>query len=141
MKPLLATAGEEASAFLSFSMRDKVLVASFKAAITRRLPSLILLEHPVRDLYDESWQSHCGKKIDRSTMIICLIGESTYLSKAVAWEISRGVSLGKPVIAVDLIDDSPPLPEVLKKNSIAPIHGSNDITFSYAAQLIEAAYS
>lgn len=141
MKSRPTVAGEAVSAFLSFSMRDEVLVASFKIAITGRIPSLVLLSHPIRELYDRNWQSHCGKKIDQSTMLICLIGNSTYRSTAVAWEISKGLSLGKPVIAVDLLDDAPPLPDILKKNSIAPIRGSNDIAFSHAAQIIQFAYS
>lgn len=122
-------------------MRDEALVASFKTVIKRRIPSLVLLDHPTRQLYDLDWQIHCRRKIDQSTILICLIGHSTYLSTAVDWEISLGISLGKPVIAVDLVDEDLPLPDILKMHSIAPIRGANDIAFSQAVQIIEFAYS
>ena len=141
MKPSNIASGGTASAFLSFSMQDEALVASFKATFKRRVPSLVLLEHPTRELYDRDWKIHCRRKIDQSTILICLIGHSTYLSTAVAWEVSTGMSLGKPVIAVELVDEPLPRPDILKKYSIAPIRGTNDSAFYQAAQIIEFAYS
>lgn len=141
MKPTRTVVAVAASAFLSFSTCDEALVSSFKETITRRVPSLILLEHPTQEIYDRDWQTHCNRKIDQSTVIICLIGHSTYLSTAVAWEISRGMSLGKPVIAVDLVDDAPAVPDILKEHSIEPIRGANDTAFSHAAQIIDFIHS
>ena len=49
------------------------------------------------------------------------MGASTHLSQAVAWEIDRGLSLGKRVVAVNLTRRAVPVPEVLTRNAIEPL--------------------
>ena len=84
-------------AFLSHATRDAELVDAFRARIKRHHPDVELIDHAVRGHYDEDWQGECDRKIYQSTVLVCLLGETTYGSAAVTWEIGRGLALGKRV--------------------------------------------
>ena len=108
-------------AFLSFATSDKSLVEDFKDQLMSRYANLELLDHAVIDHYDKNWKLECAQKIDRSTILMCLIGATTHTSEAVAWEIDRGLTRGVPVVAVKLIERKVRVPNVLIRNSINPI--------------------
>ena len=120
-------------AFLSFTMNDGTLVASFKTTIKRQCPNLELLEHPVHRIYQADWKHPCERKIRKSSVIICLIGYSTHKSQAVAWEIAKGLALGKRILAVNLVEGAPPLPDILKTEGITPIRMNPHNIFSDVA--------
>ena len=122
-------------AFLSFTMNDGTLVASFKTTIKRQCPSLELLEHPVRRIYQEDWKHQCEMKIRKSALIICLIGNSTHKSEAVTWEIAKALALGKRILAVNLVGGEPPLPDILKTEGIIPIGMNAHNIFSDVADV------
>lgn len=109
------------SAFLSFATPDRRLVEEFRGQLISRFANLELLDHAVTDQYDKNWKLECAQKIDRSILLICLIGTTTHKSKAVAWEIDRGLSHGKRVMAFKLTERQVCLPEVLTRNSIEPL--------------------
>ena len=109
--------------FLSFTNSDRELANSFKINLNRRFPQLHILEHPVRKVYEKDWKSHCELKINNSSFLICLVGNFTHSSRAVEWEVNRGLALGKQVIAINLIDKLPLIPNFLKVHSIEPIKG------------------
>lgn len=106
--------------FLSFATADKPLVEAFRSRIGRQHPAVELLDHAVKDSYEEDWKRACARKIDQSEALICLIGATTHRSQAVAWEIDRGLSLGKPIVAVRLSTDRVRIPEVLARHAIRP---------------------
>lgn len=106
--------------FLSFATQDKPLVEEFRGQLISRFTNLELLDHAVIDQYDKNWKLECAQKIDQSILLICLIGTTTHRSKAVAWEIDRGLSHGKRVMAFKLTERQVRLPEVLIRNSIEP---------------------
>ena len=54
-------------------------------------------------------------------MILCFVGRKTYQSEPVNWEIKRGIDLGKPVVAVYLVDEKLRLPMALQEHSILPV--------------------
>ncbi len=108
-------------AFLSFATTDRPFVEEFRDQMMSRFTNLELLDHAVIDQYDKNWKLECAQKIDRSILLICLIGTSTHRSKAVAWEIDRGLSLGKRVMAFKLTERQVRLPELLIRNSIEPL--------------------
>ena len=108
-------------AFLSFTTTDRPVVEGFRRYLLTRFKNLELLDHAVVDLYDKNWKLECARKIDRSTVLFCLVGSTTYRSEAVAWEIDRGLSHGLRVIAFTISDRHVRLPEALVRNSILPI--------------------
>ena len=109
-------------AFLSFATEDKPLVEAFRNRIGMQHPGLELLDHAVKDSYEEDWKRECARKIDQSGVLICLVGATTHRSQAVAWEIDHGLSLGKRVVAINLTPDRVLVPEVLAHNAIEPQH-------------------
>ena len=107
--------------FLSFATKDKPLVDEFRRELEARYANLVLLDHAVQDEYDKNWKLSCAEKIDQSALLICLIGTTTHRSEPVEWEIARGLSHGKRVMAFNLMDHQVRLPEVLVRNSITPL--------------------
>ena len=108
-------------AFLSFATEDKALVSAFRSRIEQQHPDFEFLDHAADENYEKNWKRHCAKEIDQSSVLICVVGASTHLSQAVAWEIDRGLSLGKPVVAVNLTRRTAPVPKVLTRNAIEPL--------------------
>ena len=127
-------ASRSVRAFLCFATEDKPLVEAFRNRIGLQHPDLKLLDHAVNDSYEEDWKRECARKIDQSTVLICLVGATTHQSQAVAWEIDRGLSLGKRVVAVSLTPDGVPVPEILARNAIEPQRSIGSIVLSSPAE-------
>ena len=108
-------------AFLSFVTKDKPLVDVFRFELASRYADLGFVDHAVKDKYDKNWKLECAVKIEQAALLICLVGTSTYRSKPVAWEIDRGLSHGKQVVAINLTDRQVRIPSVLIRNSIAVV--------------------
>ncbi|MCY4011114.1 MAG: TIR domain-containing protein [Gammaproteobacteria bacterium] len=136
MQPRLLGSGtspRSLCAFLSFATKDAALVEVFRNRIGKQYPGVELLDHAVKDGYEEDWQEECARKIDRSEWLICLIGHTTHRSRAVAWEIDRGLSLGKRIVAVNLSAHAGPVPQILARNAIEPQQGIGGIALSAPA--------
>ena len=128
------TACPPPSAFLSFATEDKPLVDALRIRLRQQHPGLELLDHAVKDGYEEDWRRECARKIDRATLLICLVGLTTHRSQAVAWEVDHGLSLGKHVVAVNLTAHVVTVPEVLARNAIEPQHSATKIILPPPAQ-------
>jgi hypothetical protein len=112
--------------FLSFAMEDKALVDLFRGqAKNKRLP-LEFRDHSIKEPFEREWKTQCEEKIRRCSLTICLVGEKTYQSEAVNWEIRKSVELGKGLMAVHLVGGYPPLPAALRENSITPVRWKMD---------------
>ena len=129
------TAPRPVRAFLSFTTADKPLVEAFRSRIGRQHPDVELLDHAVKDSYEDDWKRACATKIDRSELLICLVGPTTHQSQAVAWEIDRGLAFGKRVVAVNLTGEGVRVPEILARNAIEPQPSIWGIVLSSAATL------
>lgn len=109
--------------FLSYSYEDIQQVRGLK----------LLLANPNYDLdfYDESLgtavdsqdanyiKSVIGDKIRRSSVTVCLIGNDTYKSKWVNWELQKSVEEGNKLIAMALKGiDNATLPALIKEKQL-----------------------
>ena len=121
-------------AFLSFATKDKALVDGFRNEIMLRQPNIELLDHAADEDYRADWKHHCARKIHQSAVLICLVGASTHESEAVAWEIGRGLALGKRVVAVNLTRRPARMPAILAQNAIEPLPSSGSLV-SFVAKL------
>ena len=74
----------------------------------------------------------------RSSLVICLIGNSTHKSEAVTWEVAKGLALGKRVLAVNLVE-SPPFPDILKADGVTLIGMNHHDFFSDVVDIIRGA--
>ena len=124
-------------AFLSFATKDAELVEAFRDRIGKQHPEIELLDHAVKDGYEDDWKQECARKIDRSELLICLVGHTTHRSRAVAWEIDRGLSLGKRIVAVNLNAEGALVPEILARNAIEPQQGIAGFALSATARALE----
>ena len=122
-------------AFLSFATEDKVLVDAFRRRIELHNPDIELLDHAAVGDFERDWKQECARKIDQSTVLICLVGASTHESEAVSWEIGRGLALGKRVVAVSLSRRPVRIPEILTRNAIEPLPSTVNSIFSSVAEL------
>lgn len=53
------------------------------------------------------------QRISAATHFLCLIGEETYLSDWVTWEIETAVELNKPIVAVKISNSNISPPAIL----------------------------
>ena len=122
-------------AFLSFATEDKVLADAFRSQIQLHNADIELLDHAVAGDFERDWKQECARKIDQSTVLICLVGASTHESEAVSWEIGRSLALGKRVVAVSLLHRPVRVPEILTRNAIEPLPSTVNSLFSSVAEL------
>lgn len=106
--------------FLSYASEHKPLVDRFReeAAASPSCPWFrgSFLDEPVVD-----WQRHAERLIRRSAATICLVGDSTWRSEPVNWEIRRAASFGKPILAISLHSNEVRLPAALLDLGIFPV--------------------
>ena len=107
--------------FLSFAMEDKSLVDKFRIQAQAQSLPLEFRDYSVVDTFDKSWKAQAEKIIHSSSVTLCFVGQRTYQSEPVNWEIRRSIKLGKPVVAVHLNDEEIPVPRALHEHSIIPV--------------------
>ena len=111
---------QRVNAFLSFSSDDHCSASVFDQKISAAFGNLELLGQPLISTYDKDWQRRCNEKLQDCAFLICLIGETTYTSAPVAWEVGRAVELAKPVLPLVLHACTERLMAILRQNSIVP---------------------
>ena len=107
--------------FLSFAMEHKMLVDLFRSQARNGRSGIVFLDYSIKDPVDGGWQIHAECLIRASTTTICLVGETTWRSEPVNWEIRRSVELGKRVLAVYLQSNAARLPTALADAGITPL--------------------
>lgn len=112
--------------FLSFRGRDIDLVNLFRGQAKKENTDLdfidFSLQVPFKSENAEYIQRGIRERIENSSVTIVLIGETTYRSAWVDWEIRESLRLGKGVIAVKLREDtSIRTPRALIEHGIEPL--------------------
>lgn len=104
--------------FLSFAMEDKTLVELFRGQAKNRNNDLEFNDHSVKEPFENAWKTNVKAKINRCTVVICLIGSNTWRSDAVNWEIEESLRQGKKIFGVRLNDNSWVYPTAITNNRI-----------------------
>ena len=107
--------------FLSFATEDKSLVDKFRMQAHEQSLPFDFQDYSVKDTFDKSWKSQAEKIIHGSSVTLCFVGQRTYQSEPVNWEIQRSIELGKPVVAIHLGDEKLLVPRALREHSITPL--------------------
>ena len=107
--------------FLSFSMEHKPLVDRFRDQATNRHSGLVFRDYSIKEPVEGAWKIHAERLIRASSATICLIGESTWCSEPVNWEVRRSAELGRPVLAVYLQSNTAPSPAALAEIGVTPM--------------------
>jgi len=112
--------------FLSFRGTDKAKVDEFRSHAKDKESDLDFIDFslvvPFRSENAEYIQRGIRERIKASSVTIVLIGETTYESEWVDWEIRESIRLGKGIVAV-LLEDDPSLkiPKALEEYGIKPL--------------------
>lgn len=95
--------------FLSFVVEDKHLVDLFRGQAKNKNSDLEFDDYSVTEPFDSDNADYIRRKITekirRASITICLIGETTYKSRWVKWEIEKSHDLGKRLLGVRLHSD------------------------------------
>ena len=88
--------------FLSFASEHKDLVDLFLGRARHRLSMLSFSDSSMSGVEERAWQFHVERLIRSCSATLCLVGDTTYKSEPVNWEIRMSVALGKRVLAAYL---------------------------------------
>lgn len=78
-------------------------------------------DYSIKEPVEGAWKIQAERLIRASTATICLVGDTTWQSEPVDWEIRRSAELGKRVLAVYLQSKDVPVPVALSEMGVAPI--------------------
>ena len=109
------------SVFLSFSTAHKPLVDMFRDQARDSRSALIFRDHSIKEPVQGAWKKHAERLIRESNVTICLVGESTWRSEPVNWEIRKSADLGKRILAVYLQSADVRIPSALIEIGVRPM--------------------
>ena len=109
------------SVFLSFSIEHKPLVDLFRDQARDSRSAVIFRDHSIKEPVRGTWKRYAERLIRESSVTICLVGESTWRSEPVNWEIRKSAELGKRVLAVYLQSSVTRIPSALVEIGVSPM--------------------
>lgn len=105
--------------FFSFRTCDQSEVEKLREGIRRQLPNFPFEDSSLLVPFSADWQSHATEAIARCDGLICIVGETTFSSEPVNWEIEEAHRLGKPLIVAG--SEKHELPRACKELGIKAI--------------------
>ncbi len=122
-----ALQGGKRNVFISFAMEDLNEVNLLRAHAKNEKSDIEFNDYSVREPYDSQRAEYIRQKIteriERASVTVVYLSESTPQSKWVEWEVEKSLSLGKRVIATYASDKPPsklPAWSSEKKISLVP---------------------
>ncbi|TBN56478.1 TIR domain-containing protein [Glaciihabitans arcticus] len=89
-------------AFISFEMEDQ-WARNFLSQQAKDKNNLIeFVDYSVKNPWDTSWKTECKIRISRTRGTIVLIGETTWQSDAVLWEIAESNRQGHFIFGIQV---------------------------------------
>jgi hypothetical protein len=77
------------------------------------------VDYSVHDPFDNKWKTNCKERIARTAGTIVLIGDTTYKSEAVLWEIKETISQGHHMFGIQISSDAThPIPSGLSASRV-----------------------
>lgn len=107
--------------FLSFSSVHKPLVELFRRQAVLEGGGLLFRDYSIRNPVEGAWKNEAERLIRESSATLCFVGEGTWRSAPVNWEIRKSAELGKKVLAVYLESDDVPTPPALLEVGAVPM--------------------
>ena len=104
-------------AFISFHIEDEPQVDLLRHQAKDERFDLEFTDYSVKEPFDEKWKTQCTERIQKSSVVIVMIGKDTFSREAVLWEVNKAYELGKPVIGVRIYkDENHTVPEPMRQN-------------------------
>ena len=107
--------------FLSFATRHKALVDKLREQAETSCSALRFHDYAIEKPIDGGWRLEVERLIRVSAATLCLIGDTTWQSEPVNWEIRKSAELGKRVLAVYLHPEPVRVPAALTEIGVTPI--------------------
>jgi hypothetical protein len=106
--------------FLSFVGDDLDAVNLFRGQARNQNSELAFDDYSVKEPYNSAnaayIRAQIADRIRAASVTLCLIGQATYLSEWVDWEIKKSIELGNRVVGVQLYKDAVcPVPRALSE--------------------------
>lgn len=106
-----ALQGGKRNVFISFAMEDLNEVNLLRAHAKNEKSDIEFNDYSVREPYDSERAEYIRQKIteriERASVTVVYLSESTPQSEWVTWEVEKSLSLGKRVVATYASDKSP----------------------------------
>jgi hypothetical protein len=107
--------------FIGFEMEDHWARNLLATQARDQRFDLEFYDYSVKDPFERAWKTNCKARIALTSATLCLIGQTTWRSEAVDWEIRASLDMGHKVIGVRIHRDrSDPIPVALN-NFLTPI--------------------
>ena len=107
--------------FLSFSIEHKPLVEMFRDQARNSDSALIFRDYSIKEPVRGAWKKYAERLIRESSVTICLVGENTWSSEPVNWEVRKSADLGKRILAVYLQSSAVRTPPSLEEIGVNPM--------------------
>lgn len=107
--------------FLSFSIEHKPLVEKFRDQARDSDSALNFRDYSIKEPVRGAWRKYAERLIRESSVTICLVGESTWRSEPVNWEVRKSADLGKQILAVYLQSSAVRTPPALVDIGVKPM--------------------
>jgi len=125
-----ALQGGKRNVFISFAMEDLDEVNLLRAHAKNEKSDIEFNDYSVREPYDSDRATYIRQKIteriERASVTVVYLSESTPQSQWVKWEVEKSISLGKRVIAMHASEKPPSkLPAWVSENKISVVSWKN----------------
>lgn len=108
-------------AFISFQMEDRVYRDFLKQQARDNRNDIEFEDYSVQNPFDNAWKTQCRERIMRTRGTIVLVGDTTYQSEAVKWEIAETRRQEHYLFGIWIHTASrPPVPEGLAAAHVIP---------------------
>lgn len=92
-------------AFISFQMEDRWARDFLVQQGKDRRNDIAFFDYSVQNPFDSKWKTECVKRIAQTKGTIVLIGQTTWQSDAVLWEIEETVRQGHYLFGIQINRD------------------------------------
>ena len=95
----------EPRAFISFEMEDKWARDFLVQQARDKKNDIAFYDYSVKDPFDSKWKTECKKRIAMTKGTIVLVGETTWKSEAVLWEIAETIQQDHYIFGIQINRD------------------------------------
>lgn len=89
-------------AFISFQLEDQWARNLIVYQAHNFLNGLQFIDFSVHEPFDEKWKTNCRARIAKTKGTIVLIGQTTWHSEAVLWEIAETLAKKHPIFGIQI---------------------------------------
>ncbi len=106
-------------AFISFEMEDKWARDFISQHAKDKKNDIQFYDYSVKTPFESQWKTECKKRIASTKGTIVLVGETTYKSEAVLWEIAETIRQDHYIFGVQINKDKThPIPSGLPAKNV-----------------------